>query len=54
MRCTDPEARRAWRKRLNDLGVPFADHGEWVVKDWHQIFLTDPASNVIEIHQVLR
>jgi len=43
----------AWRKRLDDLGVPFADYGEWAVKGWDQIFLTDPAGNVIEIHQVM-
>ena len=42
------------RKQLTDTGVPFSDYGEWSVKDWDQIFLTDPAGNVIEIHQVLR
>ena len=42
------------RKQLTDEGVPFADYGEWSVKDWDQIFLTDPAGNVIEVHQVLR
>ena len=42
------------RKQLTDQGVPFSDYGEWSVKDWDQIFLTDPAGNVIEIHQVLR
>ena len=42
------------RKQLTDQGVPFSDYGEWSVKDWDQIFLTDPAGNVIEVHQVLR
>jgi glyoxylase I family protein len=41
------------RKHLQDQGIPFADYGEWAVKDWDQIFLTDPAGNVIEIHQVM-
>lgn len=42
------------RKHLNDKGIPFSDYGEWAVKDWDQIFFTDPAGNVIEIHQLLR
>ena len=42
------------RKQLNDKGVPFSDYGEWSVKDWDEIFLTDPAGNVIDIDQVLR
>jgi catechol 2,3-dioxygenase-like lactoylglutathione lyase family enzyme len=41
------------RKHLTDKGVPFADYGEWAVKGWDQIFFTDPAGNVIEIHQLL-
>lgn len=42
------------RKELTDKGIPFSDWGEWAVKDWDQIFLTDPAGNVIEIHQLIR
>ena len=41
------------RKHLTEQGIPFADYGEWAVKDWDQIFFTDPAGNVIEIHQLL-
>ncbi|MET9565113.1 VOC family protein [Streptomyces tauricus] len=41
------------REHLNKHNVPFADYGEWAVKGWDQIFLTDPAGNVIEIHQVM-
>ncbi|MDV7090430.1 VOC family protein [Rhodococcus opacus] len=41
------------RKHLTDAGIPFSDYGEWAVKNWDQIFLTDPAGNVIEIHQIL-
>lgn len=44
----------AVRKELRDKNIPFSDYGEWAVKDWDQIFLTDPAGNVIEIHQLLR
>jgi glyoxylase I family protein len=43
----------AVRKELNEAGIPFSDYGEWAVKDWDQIFLTDPAGNVIEIHQII-
>lgn len=43
----------AVRKHLDEQGIPFADYGEWAVKDWDQIFLTDPAGNVIEIHEVM-
>jgi glyoxylase I family protein len=42
------------REELRAKGIPFSDYGEWAVKDWDQIFFTDPAGNVIEIHQVLR
>ncbi|WP_209440617.1 VOC family protein [Streptomyces mutabilis] len=41
------------REHLTKHNVPFADYGEWAVKGWDQIFLTDPAGNVIEIHQVM-
>ena len=44
----------AVRKELTEKNIPFSDYGEWAVKDWDQIFLTDPAGNVIEIHQLLR
>lgn len=43
----------AVRKHLTEAGIPFSDYGEWAVKDWDQIFLTDPAGNVIEIHEVM-
>ena len=41
------------RKQLTEAGIPFSDYGEWAVKGWDQIFLTDPAGNVIEIHQLI-
>jgi catechol 2,3-dioxygenase-like lactoylglutathione lyase family enzyme len=42
----------AVRERLTHAGIPFSDYGEWSVKGWDQIFLTDPGGNVIEVHQV--
>jgi glyoxylase I family protein len=38
---------------LTAAGIPFDDWGIWSVKGWYQIFLTDPAGNMIEIHQVM-
>jgi catechol 2,3-dioxygenase-like lactoylglutathione lyase family enzyme len=38
---------------LTENGIPFDDWGIWSVKGWYQIFLTDPAGNMIEIHQVM-
>jgi catechol 2,3-dioxygenase-like lactoylglutathione lyase family enzyme len=43
----------AVRKVLDEAGIPFSDYGEWVVKGWDQIFVTDPAGNVVEIQQVI-
>ncbi|WP_417563114.1 VOC family protein [Microbacterium sp.] len=40
------------KKRLTEHGIPFDDWGEWSVAGWHQIFLSDPAGNILEIHQV--
>ena len=40
------------KAQLTDQGIPFDDWGIWSVKGWHQIFLTDPAGNMIEVHEV--
>ncbi|MFC9935924.1 VOC family protein [Glutamicibacter sp. NPDC127525] len=40
------------KQQLTDHGIPFDDWGIWSVEGWHQIFLTDPAGNMIEIHEV--
>lgn len=40
------------KARLDEHGIPYDDWGIWSVEGWHQIFLTDPAGNMIEIHQV--
>ena len=49
-RTDDIEAIKA---RLTENNIPFDDWGIWSVEGWHQIFLTDPAGNMIEIHQVV-
>ena len=41
----------AFKQRLRDLGVPFADYGVWAVDGWYQIFFQDPAGTVIEVNQ---
>lgn len=48
-RTDDIEAIKA---QLTENGIPFDDWGIWSVEGWHQIFLTDPAGNMIEIHEV--
>ncbi len=42
----------AFKKRLEDQGVPYADWGNQAVAGWSQIFFYDPDGNVIEVHQV--
>ena len=41
------------KAQLTANGIPFDDWGIWSVKGWYQIFLTDPAGNMIEIHQIM-
>jgi glyoxylase I family protein len=41
----------AFKKRLDDKGVPYADYGKWAMNGWYQIFFYDPEGNVIEVHQ---
>lgn len=43
----------AIKSRLTEHKIPFDDWGIWSVEGWHQIFFTDPAGNMIEIHQVV-
>jgi glyoxylase I family protein len=42
----------AFKKRLEEKGVPYSDFGAWAMKGWEQIFFYDPAGNIIEVHQV--
>ncbi len=41
----------AFKKRLEEKGVPYADYGKWAMNGWYQIFFHDPEGNVIEVHQ---
>jgi catechol 2,3-dioxygenase-like lactoylglutathione lyase family enzyme len=41
----------AFKKRLDEKGVPYSDYGEWSMNGWYQIFFYDPEGNVIEVHQ---
>lgn len=41
----------AFKKRLQERNIPYADWGAWAMKGWHQIFFYDPDGNIIEVHQ---
>lgn len=43
----------AFRRHLEDRGVPYVDYGTYFTRHWHQIFFHDPAGTIIEVHQVL-
>lgn len=42
----------AFKKRLDEKGIPYGDFGTWAMNGWHQIFFHDPDGNIIEVHQV--
>ena len=42
----------AFKKHLEENGVPYSDWGNQAVEGWHQIFFYDPDGNVVEVHQV--
>ncbi|WP_146344694.1 VOC family protein [Phaeobacter marinintestinus] len=42
----------AFKKQLEDQGIPYSDWGNAAVAGWSQIFFYDPDGNVIEVHQV--
>ena len=42
----------AFKKRLDDKGIPYSDYGAWAMNGWYQIFFHDPDGNIIEVHQV--
>jgi len=42
----------AFKRRLQEKGIPFADYGAWAMKGWEQIFFHDPDGNIVEVHQV--
>ncbi|MCB1475689.1 MAG: VOC family protein [Rhodobiaceae bacterium] len=43
----------AFKRKLEENGVPYSDFGIWGMTGWTQIFFHDPAGNVIEVHQLL-
>lgn len=42
----------AFKRRLEDKGIPYSDYGAWAMSGWEQIFFYDPDGNIIEVHQV--
>jgi glyoxylase I family protein len=42
----------AFKRHLEDKGIPYADYGGWAMSGWQQIFFHDPEGNVIEVHEV--
>jgi glyoxylase I family protein len=42
----------AFKRRLEEKGIPFADYGAWAMKGWEQIFFHDPDGNIVEVHEV--
>jgi glyoxylase I family protein len=41
----------AFKRRLDERGVPYSDYGGFAMSGWQQIFFYDPDGNVIEVHQ---
>ena len=41
----------AFKKHLDEQGVPYSDYGKWAMNGWHQVFFYDPEGNIIEVHQ---
>jgi len=42
----------AFKQRLKEKGIPYADFGAWAMNGWEQIFFYDPEGNIVEVHQV--
>jgi len=43
----------AFKKLLEDNGIPYSDYGTAFAKEWHQLFFHDPEGNIIEVHQAV-
>lgn len=41
----------AFKKRLDEKGIPYSDYGRWSMSGWYQIFFYDPEGNVVEVHE---
>jgi catechol 2,3-dioxygenase-like lactoylglutathione lyase family enzyme len=44
----------AFKRRLEEKGIPYSDYGAWAMNGWYQIFFYDPEGTVIEVHQDLK
>jgi catechol 2,3-dioxygenase-like lactoylglutathione lyase family enzyme len=42
----------AFKRRLEEKGIAYANFGARAMKGWEQIFFYDPEGNIIEVHQV--
>jgi catechol 2,3-dioxygenase-like lactoylglutathione lyase family enzyme len=49
--CFRTDDIEGFKKRLEELKIPYADYGVWAMANWYQIFLQDPDGNIIEVHQ---
>lgn len=38
---------------LREKNIQFSDYGTAFAKKWYQIFFSDPAGNIIEVHQII-
>lgn len=43
----------AFKKRLDELEVPYSDYGTWAMAGWYQVFFQDPEGTIIEVHQII-
>ncbi|MAU52737.1 MAG: glyoxalase [Phyllobacteriaceae bacterium] len=43
----------AFKRHLEERGIPYSDYKGVATGTWHQIFFHDPEGNVVEVHQVL-
>jgi catechol 2,3-dioxygenase-like lactoylglutathione lyase family enzyme len=50
--CFRTDDIEAFKKRLEEKGIPYADYGKWALAGWYQIFFHDPDGNIIEVHQI--
>lgn len=49
--CFRTDDIEGFKRRLDELKIPYGDFGVWAVKGWYQIFFHDPDGNIIEVHQ---
>jgi len=43
----------AFKRHLDDMGIPYSDYGTRFARDWHQIFFLDPEGVIVEVHSVI-